>query len=170
MRGEVRFVVDTPAGPARCRVDSDGRLTELLLGDADAPGTFHEFPGDERVAAVRAALERWFGGADDPGIALAPDGTEFRQRVWERLRRIPRGTVATYGEIAADLGVPGAARAVGAACGANPIHLFVPCHRVVGARGLTGYAAGLGRKAWLLRHEGVPVPEPDAPVRAGGSG
>jgi len=162
------FPVSTPVGTAWCRVDDEGRLVELLLGEdaAGAPGPGNEGIGDE---PIRAALDAWFAGADDPGIGLAPVGTPFQRRVWERLRRIPRGTVATYGAIAADLGMPGAARAVGAACGANPIHLLVPCHRVVGSKGLVGYAAGLARKAWLLRHEGVPVPEAGVAARVDGS-
>jgi O-6-methylguanine DNA methyltransferase len=75
--------------------------------------------------------------------------------VWSALRRIPAGSTACYSEIAAVIGHPAAVRAVGAANGRNPIALVIPCHRVVGRDGsLTGYAAGLERKQWLLRHEG----------------
>ena len=83
---------------------------------------------------------------------LRGTGTDFQQRVWERLREIPFGTTASYGEIASRLGMPpGASRAVGLANGANPLAIVVPCHRVIGADGsLTGYAGGLERKRYLL--------------------
>ncbi len=81
-------------------------------------------------------------------------GTVFRQRVWAALRAIPRGQTRTYGQVAAEVGAPGAARAVGAACGANAVMLLIPCHRVVGAGGsLGGFAAGLDRKRALLELE-----------------
>ncbi|MBZ3672567.1 methylated-DNA--[protein]-cysteine S-methyltransferase [Salmonella enterica subsp. enterica serovar Senftenberg] len=80
-------------------------------------------------------------------------GTPFQQEVWQALRAIPCGQVMHYGQLAAQLGRP--ARAVGAANGANPISIVVPCHRVIGRNGtLTGYAGGVQRKEWLLRHEG----------------
>lgn len=82
-------------------------------------------------------------------------GSGFQQTVWQALREIPLGTTTSYGELAAKLGRPSAARAVGLANGSNPISIVVPCHRVIGANGsLTGYGGGLERKAWLLRHEG----------------
>lgn len=82
-------------------------------------------------------------------------GTPFQRRVWEEVGRIPWGHTATYGDLARRLGAPGSARAIGAAVGANPVLLLVPCHRVLGASGrLTGYAGGLDRKARLLRLEG----------------
>jgi methylated-DNA-[protein]-cysteine S-methyltransferase len=83
-------------------------------------------------------------------------GTPFQRLVWNALRAIPSGTTTTYGEIARRIGRPQASRAVGLANAKNPIAIVVPCHRVVGANGaLTGYAGGLERKRWLLRHEGV---------------
>jgi len=81
--------------------------------------------------------------------------TAFHLSVWERLRWIPFGTTATYGEIATALGMPGHAQAVGAAVGANPLCILVPCHRVVGSDGsLRGFAWGLDFKRRLLAHEG----------------
>ncbi|TSE24603.1 Bifunctional transcriptional activator/DNA repair enzyme Ada [Tepidimonas sediminis] len=106
------------------------------------------------IEAVRAALD----GAPDaaPTPPLAPRGTPFQQRVWAELRAIPPGATATYGALATRLGQPRAARAVAAACAANPIAVLVPCHRVVGADGaLTGYRWGLERKRALLRREGA---------------
>ena len=85
-------------------------------------------------------------------------GTPFQQRVWAALRKVRRGRTATYGQIAQVLGQPTATRAVGMANARNPVAIVVPCHRIVGANGtLTGYAGGLDRKRWLLRHEGIPV-------------
>ena len=86
-------------------------------------------------------------------------GTAFRQTVWDLLLAIPGGTVQTYGELAYQLNQPKAARAVGGACGANPIPLIVPCHRVVGANGsLTGFSGGMKWKIRLLRIEGIELP------------
>lgn len=84
-----------------------------------------------------------------------PAGTPFQQTVWQALREIPFGEVRTYGQIARHIGRPGASRAVGTACGKNPIWLAIPCHRCVGADGsLTGYAGGLAMKKALLSLEG----------------
>lgn len=91
-------------------------------------------------------------------LPLAPGGTEFRQRVWRELVRIPAGTVLTYGELARRLGT--SPRPIGGACGANPVPPVVPCHRVVASDGLGGFMGHvdghpLAVKQWLLRHEGV---------------
>ena len=86
-------------------------------------------------------------------LPLAPIGTNFEKKVWSYLQEIPFGTTVTYGQIAKDLSVA-SAQAVGGAVGRNPWSILVPCHRVLGAnKRLTGYAAGLERKAWLLNHE-----------------
>ena len=82
-------------------------------------------------------------------------GTPFQRDVWKALRTIPCGQVMHYGQLAEELGRPRAARAVGAANGSNPVSVVVPCHRVIGRNGtMTGYAGGVQRKEWLLRHEG----------------
>ena len=87
------------------------------------------------------------------------NGTEFHRRVWEMLLAIPIGTVWTYGKLAWSINQPRAARAVGGACGANPIPLFIPCHRVVGANGtLTGFSGGMKWKIFLLVAEGIELP------------
>ena len=89
-------------------------------------------------------------------IKVNPGGTEFQQTVWRALREIPVGTTRTYGELASSIGRPSAARAVGLANGCNPVSIVIPCHRLIGSNGaLTGYAGGLERKRWLLRHEGA---------------
>ncbi len=106
-------------------------------------------------------LDRYFAGErpESGELPLVFRGSEFQQAVWEELRRIPYGETVTYGDLAAALARQGrrtSARAVGGAVGRNPISIIVPCHRVAGAGGgLTGYAGGLERKTWLLRHEGV---------------
>lgn len=88
------------------------------------------------------------------GLPVDTSGTAFQENVWAALRRLQPGETTTYGRLAAELGHPTAARAVGLANGQNPVAVVVPCHRVVGASGsLTGYAGGLERKRWLLDHE-----------------
>ena len=130
--------------------------------------------------SVRAALARWYPdaaveSATDPAgavkilrtyfdgdikaiddVPVEMHGTPFQKKVWAALRRIPVGTTLSYGRLAQLIGEPSAVRAVGAANGANPVALIVPCHRVIGSNGtLTGYGGGLDRKRWLLEHEGV---------------
>ncbi len=109
-------------------------------------------------ATIATALDAYFAGdltALD-AVPVATGGSVFQKAVWAALRAIPPGTTTGYGALAAALGRPGAARAVGLANGSNPIGIVVPCHRVIGADGrLTGYAGGVERKAWLLRHEGA---------------
>lgn len=87
-------------------------------------------------------------------LTLAPRGTDFQQTVWTQLRAIPYGATASYGAIAAAIGKPTAARAVGMANSKNPLPIVVPCHRIIGSNGaLTGFAGGLDTKRWLLSHE-----------------
>ncbi len=87
-------------------------------------------------------------------LPIMLEGTAFRQRVWKELCHIPYGTVLSYGALAARVGNPRAARAVAQACHFNPIAIIVPCHRIIGSDGsLTGYAAGVERKRWLLELE-----------------
>ena len=90
---------------------------------------------------------------------MAPVGTDFQQRVWAYLQTIPYGRTVTYGQIAKELDIH-SAQAVGGAVGRNPFSIIVPCHRVLGSQGhLTGYAGGLDKKMWLLKHEGVELSE-----------
>jgi methylated-DNA-[protein]-cysteine S-methyltransferase len=137
-----------------------------------------------RTNAIQAAVGRWYPGArissgrDDPAGAVTAlheyfngnlralekiqvelNGTAFQLRVWHALRAIGPGRTVSYSAIARAIGAPNAVRAVGAANGANPVALIVPCHRVIGADGtLTGYGGGLDRKQWLLRHERAQLP------------
>ena len=102
-------------------------------------------------------LEEYFAGTRrDFDLPLDPLGTPFQQSAWMVLRSIPYGQTISYGQQALQLGDPNKARAVGAANGKNPLSIVVPCHRVVGSTGhLTGFAAGLDIKSWLLDHERV---------------
>ena len=122
---------------------------------------------DAGLAREVAELEAYFAGElREFEMAVEPEGTPFRRRVWAALAGVPYGETWSYGELAraAGLGL-GAARAVGAANGANPVAIVLPCHRVIGADGrLVGYGGGLDRKAWLLAHErGAPLFS--APIR-----
>ena len=90
------------------------------------------------------------------GLSLVLEGSDFQRKVWAALQRIEVGTTKNYGEIALEIGSPGAARAVGTANGQNPVAIIVPCHRVIASDGtLAGYGGGVDRKHWLLRHEGA---------------
>jgi methylated-DNA-[protein]-cysteine S-methyltransferase len=106
-------------------------------------------------AEARAQLDAYFAGTRAAfDLALDAQGTPFQRRVWQALLAIPLGATTTYGALAAALGLPGRARAVGHAVARNPLSIVVPCHRVVGRDGaLTGYAGGQPRKRWLLDHE-----------------
>jgi methylated-DNA-[protein]-cysteine S-methyltransferase len=110
-----------------------------------------------RPSAARGALRAYFDGHLEALRALptATQGTDFQRTVWSALRHIPIGETVSYGGLAAKIGRPTAARAVGLANGANPIAIVVPCHRVIGAdASLTGFGGGVERKHWLLAHEG----------------
>jgi methylated-DNA-[protein]-cysteine S-methyltransferase len=103
-------------------------------------------------------LDAYFAGALHAldGIAVDPGGTAFQSAVWTELRCVAPGRTTSYSELARRIGAPSAVRAVGAANGANPIWLVIPCHRTIGADGsLVGYGGGLERKRWLLAHEGA---------------
>lgn len=143
--------MDSPIGGLRLHADA-GLLTAIDF-DAEPEGAR---AADPLLDRVEEQLTEYFAGErTDFDLPLASDGTEFQRKVWGELRRIPFGETASYGEIAARLGyAPGISRAVGAANGANPIPVVVPCHRVIGSNGdLTGYAGGLERKRTLLALE-----------------
>lgn len=127
-------------------------VTSLLFVAARRAGVTASAPVEaalEQVAAYFAGRLRVFD------LPLDLQGTPFRQQVWAALLEIPYGETVSYAELAAAIGNPRAVRAVGAANGANPVSIVVPCHRVVGSDGsLTGYGGGVWRKAWLLGHEG----------------
>ncbi len=113
--------------------------------------------GRSSTTARRAfrELDQYFQGKRKKfSLRLHPTGTMFQQQVWKVLRGISYGKSASYGEVAAQLGRPKSVRAVAGAIGKNRLAILIPCHRVIGSDGsLTGYAHGLGKKAWLLSHE-----------------
>jgi methylated-DNA-[protein]-cysteine S-methyltransferase len=155
--------MDSPVGRLAIAA-TDGRVCLLHFG-GDGPG-------------VRRVLQRWYPSGTvcphaDPGgvvgvlrhyfagkldafdaVEVEMNGTPFQRSVWAALRAVPAGSTVSYADIARAVGAPSSVRAVGAANGANPVALIVPCHRVVGSNGsLTGYGGGLDRKRWLLEHE-----------------
>ena len=149
----------SPIGPLLLL--SDGKnLTGLWMtrahGEADQRDNLPIF------RLTKAWLDDYFAGRNPPvsAIPLSPSGTPFQRQVWEILLRIPLGETRTYGDIAREMAQQlgrekMSAQAVGGAVGRNPVSILIPCHRVVGANHqLTGYAGGLDKKLWLLRHEG----------------
>jgi len=148
--------VATPLG-TMCAVTSRDALVSLcFIGEAHAASARPE--AGEPSALIRlleSQLDEYFAGTRTTfDIPRRLEGTRFQREVWTALLDIPHGHTSTYGAIARLLGMPAAARAVGAANGRNPISIIVPCHRLVGAQGaLTGYGGGMERKAWLLDHE-----------------
>jgi len=166
-----QFFIETftsPIGPILLLTDADDRVRSLDWEDYAARlhdllrlqyGTVDLKPRDG-VSAARRAIEAYFEGdlAAIDGVPVKTAGTAFQREVWAALRTIGTGETTTYGKLAVRIGRPKAVRAVGAANGANPISIIVPCHRVIGANmSLTGYGGGVERKRWLLRHEGAPI-------------
>ena len=156
----------SPLGPLLVVWDRERRLRALDFEDYEPRFrrllNRHYGADSERLPSGRAPAEiverlaAYFEGAIDAidEIPVATGGTAFQRAIWSALRDIPSGSTTTYGRLAARIGRPSACRAVGAANGANPIAIVVPCHRVVGSdASLTGYAGGLERKRWLLAHE-----------------
>ena len=136
------------------------RLTSVSMdGQRYAPEVRAEWRADPApFAEVIRQLTAYFDGQlTEFDLDLAPRGTEFQQRIWQALDSVPYGTTTTYGQLAAQLGVPrDRIQALGAAIGANPLAIIRPCHRVVGSDGgMRGYAGGVERKQQLLAHEGA---------------
>lgn len=157
--------IETPVGRVLLAASADG-LTHLLFANpgggprrAGRPSSDGSPEAAEHLRAAQAQLWEYLEGRRRTfDVPLAPRGTPFQRSVWMALGDIPYGALRSYGELARALGRPRAVRAVGAANGANPISIVVPCHRVVGHdRRLTGYAGGLEAKRWLLEREGVRV-------------
>ena len=149
-------VITSPFGSFAAWVDEEGRLIRFFLharGAARVDSGAEENP--RRQAPVQKQVDEYARGTRrEFDFELAADGPDFHRAVWQALRDIPIGETTSYGALAKRIGHPGSARAVGAANGANPIGLIVPCHRVIGADGsLTGYAGGLPLKRRLLEHE-----------------
>jgi O-6-methylguanine DNA methyltransferase len=178
-----RTVLPTPLGDMLALASDEG-LCALEFTTVQGPNR-----GQERLSRLNARLQRWFPphdivdretatiartrgwltayfdgtSADIGDLPLDMRGAPFEQRVWLALQTIPPGQTTSYSAIAHALGSAGASRAVGAANGANPVAIIVPCHRVIGSTGsLTGYGGGLDRKTWLIDHERRWRAEPQA--------
>ena len=163
---DIRYTIArSPLGPLLVAATARGICRVMLGGTAAGLESElrREYPG-ARPRRDDAPLRRWVEGIlrslhgrrPDVDLPLDIQATAFQRRVWEMLRSIPIGATRSYSEIAKSIGKPGAARAVGAACAANPVALVIPCHRVVRSDGgLGGYAWGVGRKKALLEKEAV---------------
>ena len=152
------LTVSSPVGPITLVEEHGGLSRAFLDSQKHAPcpqGGWVGGAGRPILDQAARWLDAYFGGAPLPPLPpLAPAGTEFQQRVWKQMLAIESGATLTYGQLAERAGRPGAARAAGSAAARNPLLILVPCHRVVGASGkLTGYAAGTGRKEFLLEME-----------------
>jgi methylated-DNA-[protein]-cysteine S-methyltransferase len=152
----VRFsTMDSPIGPLTL-AGTGSTLTHLrMAGQTHEPDRADWVSDDGAFADVAEQLEAYFAGAlTEFDVEVMLIGTEFQRRVWAALQTIPYGETRSYGQIAEQIGSPGASRAVGLANGRNPISIIVPCHRVVGAGGsMTGYGGGVDRKQTLLALE-----------------
>ncbi len=155
-RYAVRYtMVDGPFGELLIATEDGAALSRVWLPPAHPAAGWLRDDDLPVLAAARRQLGEYFAGErTDFDLPLAARGTAFQQKVWDALRRIAYGTTRSYGQIADEIGAPGAARAVGAANHDNPLAIIVPCHRVVGANGsLVGYAGGLDQKRTLLELE-----------------
>lgn len=149
-------VISSPFQTFAAWVDDEGRVLRFNLRATGASKLVPEAENNsKKLAQVQHQVDEYSQGKRrEFDLELMADGSEFDKRVWAALMEIPFGTTTSYGAVAIRIGAPNAARAVGAANGANPIALIVPCHRVIGANGsLTGYGGGLPLKRKLLEHE-----------------
>ena len=157
-----QVTLETPLGPVILAFSEAGLKKLKFVGDQTKPAGAAPAPPPKNAAVIKKwrriikALEDYFGGqpAAFDNLPLDLEGSPFHLRVWQELQKIPAGETISYQEMARRLGNPNASRAVGQACGANPIPLIVPCHRVIAKSGaLGGFSSGLKRKRWLLEHE-----------------
>ena len=157
---EYDFLYDSPIGKLGVCIDSES-ITRIVWLEEKASELLKisegNVPNDCLKKMVIEALDNYFNsGLFESEISLRPQGTPFQLKVWQALKTIPFGSVRTYGDVAKEC--HSSSRAVGQACRRNNIPLFIPCHRVVAAKGLGGFMGGyrhVGRKRWLLQHEGI---------------
>ena len=147
----MKYLIAFP--PGVLRLETDGDVLTRCVFTTEAPGGLH--PGAPRVISdtIRQLTEYFAGERRTFDLPLAGAATPFQQRLREALSSVPFGQTITYGNLASLMDSPKAIRAVGRALGANPFHIIVPCHRVVGATTIGGYAAGTMIKESLLEHE-----------------
>lgn len=142
--------IHTPLGITKIEGDDHGVAVISVLAEGEISQTIPE----ELQEAVKQLQDYFEGNRSEFTFTLNPKGTEFQQKVWKELLKIPFGKTTSYLELSKKLGDVKAIRAVASANGKNPLWIVVPCHRVIGSDGsLTGYAGGLWRKQWLLEHE-----------------
>lgn len=155
-------VFPSPLGPISLASTEKG-ICRLGIGEEEEAfvhGLKDRFGGEVvrddsfNLDSIRQIKEYLKGDRRRFSLSLDLHGTEFQRKVWIAISNIPYGEVRSYGELACLAGHPGASRAVGSACGANPVPIIIPCHRVVGTRGLGGYGYDLKLKKWLLGLEG----------------
>jgi methylated-DNA-[protein]-cysteine S-methyltransferase len=159
----VTFEVDSPFGKLRCAATKKGlALVALPRSEWDAPlarlAKTHGPPcADERHAAAKELREYVAGARSEFTVPVDLElASPFARKVLTKLRGVGHGELTTYGALAADVGRPGGARAIGGAVGSNPVPVVVPCHRVVASGGkIGGFGGGLAMKRWLLKLEGV---------------
>jgi methylated-DNA-[protein]-cysteine S-methyltransferase len=158
-----RISIDSPIGPLAIEANDAGAITGLSMsGWYRAVGQPSAKVHNDVLEVAANQIDAYFSGALHAfNVAIEPDGNAFQRSVWQCLLKIPYGETRSYGQIAEELGDRTLARAVGVACGANPIALIIPCHRIIGADGsLTGFGGGLERKEFLLHLE-----NPERPLR-----
>jgi methylated-DNA-[protein]-cysteine S-methyltransferase len=165
--------IESPVGPLLLVASGNSLVAILwkdekpgrvpLTGRSDSRPQIFTDPGHPILLDTERQLEEYFAGRRQAfTVKLGFLGTDFQQRVWNALLTIPYGETRSYAQLAAQIGLPRAVRAVGAANGRNPISIIVPCHRVVGSTGkLTGFAGGLEAKAYLLALENSLVADGD---------
>lgn len=160
-----RYTLETPLGPVEV-LQSEKGICRVLLGSEDVEQRLRKwrsrYAPDQNClegdpdGLLHDALCAYFAGEKaTPTVPLDLRGSEFQKKVWQELLRIPFGSVVPYKHVAQGIGSPGASQAVGAANGANPIPILVPCHRVVSTTGLGGFSGPMEWKLGLLRLEGV---------------
>lgn len=151
--------ISSPLGTLRILSDTKALTGVCIMRNATLPDA-PEYAAykDPLLSRAAAELTEYFAGKRTVfDLPLAPAGTPFCQRVFAELRRVPFGTSVTYGELAARVGEPGAARAVGNAVGKNPLLIFIPCHRVLAKNGLGGFSSGIEAKKILLALENIEI-------------
>ncbi len=151
----VHAIISSPLGPLHLAATDEGLVHMLFEVQVHAPPTTTPAAAHPILAHAARELDAYFAGSAEPfTVPLAPRGTDFQCAVWRALVAIPHGDHSSYRDVARALDKVGSERAVGNANGKNRIGIIVPCHRVIGSNGaLTGYAAGLDKKRWLLTHE-----------------
>jgi len=149
-------IIETPLGEMYLTSSNGERLSgAYFAAQKHFPRELGELKNTPIFNEARAQIDAWFKRRTRSFMLdLQPEGSAFQAQVWQQIASIPYAQSRRYGELAASLGRPQAARAVGAATGRNPLSIIVPCHRVLGANGaLTGYAGGIERKSALLHWE-----------------